>query len=184
MSAGTLYVVLVLVGVAAFFVAMALRAYFRYRGTRVVQCPETQQPAAVRLDAAHAAVGAAWDRAELRLEQCSRWPERADCAQDCLTEIAAAPHDCLVRSILARWYAGKTCVSCGKPISLFTHAQQPALRAPDGRTFDFVALPPDELVAHLDEFAPVCFDCHLTQEFRAEYPERVTDDPRTPVGTR
>ncbi|MBI2221202.1 MAG: hypothetical protein HYU53_08330 [Acidobacteria bacterium] len=172
---GAMYVVLVLVGVAAFFVVMALRAYVTYRGVRVVTCPETKRPAAVRVDAAHAAVSAAWDHTELRLDQCSRWPERGDCAQPCLHEIAAAPQDCLVRSILGRWFAGKTCVFCHKPIALFTHAQQPALRDPDGHTFDFAALPAEDLIARLPEFDPVCFDCHIAEQFRADYPERVLD---------
>lgn len=178
MSTGAVYVVLVLVGVAAFFVGMALRAYMKYRGVRVITCPETQRPAAVRVDAAHAAVSAAWDHTELRLDQCSRWPDRADCAQPCIHEIAAAPHDCLVRSILARWYDGKTCVFCDKPIALFTHAQQPALRHPDGHTFDFAALPAEELIARLSEFDAVCFDCHIAEQFRAEYPDRVVEGRR------
>jgi hypothetical protein len=172
------YVILVLVGVAAFFVVMALRAYVKYRGVRVVTCPETKRPAAVRVDAAHAALSAAWDHTELRLEECSRWPERGVCAQPCIHEIAAAPHDCLVRSILAKWYADKTCVFCDKPIALFTHAQQPALRHPDGHTFDFAALPAEDLVAHLPEFDPVCFDCHIAEQFRTDYPDRVTDARR------
>lgn len=175
MAAGSVYVILVLVGVACFFIVVGARAFLKYRGVRVVTCPETKRPAAVRVDAGHAAVSAAWDHTELRLEKCSRWPERGRCEQSCLKEIAAAPHDCLLRSILSRWLAGKKCVYCDRPISLATHAQQPALRHPDGHTLDFASMQPDELVAHLDEFAPVCFDCHLAEQFRREYPERVTE---------
>ncbi len=177
MSAGSIYVILVLLGVALFFVLVAARAYFRYRGVRVVTCPETQAPAAVSIDAGHAALSAAWDRTELRLEQCSRWPERGMCNQPCLKQITAAPDDCLLRSIISRWYAGKTCVYCDKPISLHTNAQQPALRHPDGHTFDFEAMPAEQLVARLNEFAPVCFDCHIAEQFRREYPDQVTDKP-------
>jgi hypothetical protein len=177
MSAGSVYVVLVLLGVASFFVIVAARAYVRYRGVRVVTCPETQQPAAVRVDAGHAAVSAAWDRTELRLDQCSRWPERGPCEQPCVKEIASAPHDCLVRSILARWYEGKRCVICEKPVALRPHAQQPALRHPDGHTFDFVALKPERLISQLPQFAPVCFDCHVAEQFRKQYPGSVTERP-------
>lgn len=178
MSAGSVYVVLVLVGVASFFAIVALRAYVKYRGVRVVTCPETQRPVAVRVDAGHAAVSAAWDHTELQLCECTRWPERAGCGQECVKEIASAPNDCLLRSILARWYAGKNCAYCEKPIAIFTHAQQPALRHPDGHTFDFNAVPAEQLVAHLNDYAPVCFDCHLAQQFRQEYPEKVTEKPR------
>jgi hypothetical protein len=177
MSAGSVYVILVLLSVASFFAIVAARAFMRYRGVRVVTCPETQQPAAVRVDAGHAALSAAWDRTELRLEQCSRWPERAPCAQDCVAEVAAAPRDCLVRSVLARWYEGKRCAICDKPVSIRPHAQQPALRHPDGHTFDFVAVPPEKLIARLSEFAPVCFDCHVAEQFRNQYPGKVTERP-------
>lgn len=175
MTTGSIYVIVVLLGVAGFFVVVGLRAYLRYRGVRVVTCPETKRPAAVLVDAGHAAVSAAWDHTELRLEQCSRWPERGHCEQPCLKEIAAAPHDCLLRSILTRWFAGKKCVYCDRPVAIAPRAQQPALRLADGRTVDFAAMKPEDLVAHLDEFAPVCFDCHVSQQFRREHPELVTD---------
>jgi len=177
MTAGSVYVVVVLLGVASFFVVVAARAFHKFRGARVVTCPETRQPAAVRVDAGHAAVSAAWDHTELRLDQCSRWPERGTCDQPCLKQIAAAPHDCLLRSILSRWFAGKACVYCDKPIALFTHAQQPALRHPDGHTFDFASMRAEELVARLNELAPVCFGCHLAEQFRRQFPDKVTERP-------
>lgn len=177
MATGSIYVIVVLLGVAGFFVVVGLRSFLKFRGVRVVTCPETKQPAAVRVDAGHAAVSAAWDHTELRLEQCSRWPERGACEQPCLKQIEAAPHDCLLRSILTRWYEGKTCVYCDRPLTLHTHAQQPALRHPDGHTLDFASLRPEELVARIDEFAPVCFDCHLAEQFRRQFPDRVTERP-------
>ena len=178
MSAGSLYVILVLLGVLSFFVVVAARAYFRYRGVRVVTCPETRAPAAVSVDAGHAALSAAWDHTELRLDQCSRWPERGMCDQPCLKQIAAAPEDCLLRSILTRWFLGKTCVFCEKPIPpIHPHAQQPALRHPDGHTFDFTALPAEQLVTRLNEFEAVCFDCHIAEQFRREYPDQVVERP-------
>src|SRR5881394_3546466 len=74
--------------------------WLKFRGDRVVRCPENHRPAGVRLDAWHAASG-------LRLNACSRWPEKSGCGQECLAEIAASPEDCLVRTIAARWYQGK-----------------------------------------------------------------------------
>jgi hypothetical protein len=68
-------------------------------------------------------------------------------------------------------------VYCDRPVALAPHAQQPALRVPDGRTLDFAAIKPEELVAHLNECAAVCFDCHLSEQFRREHPELVTERP-------
>src|SRR4051812_32154834 len=84
-----------------------IRAWWRYRGMRVITCPENFRPAGVQVDASHAAA-TAWGRSpDLRLASCSRWPERAGCGQQCLAEITHAPADCLVRNILEKWYAGK-----------------------------------------------------------------------------
>ena len=175
MNAATFYVTAVFVAIALFFVVVALRAYVKYRGVRVVTCPETRQPAAVKVDVGHAAVSAAWDRTDLKLSDCSRWPERGECAQPCLKQIATAPEDCLLRNILAQWFAGKTCACCDKPVVLTAVGQQPGLRDREGRTYDFAAIPAEKLIADLDQYSPVCFDCHIAEQFRREYPQLVTD---------
>ena len=64
---------------AAAAVVVAARVGFlwwKYRGDRVVMCPENQRPAGVRLDAMHAA-SAVVGHGEFRLSACSRWPEKA-----------------------------------------------------------------------------------------------------------
>src|SRR5215475_12199073 len=91
-------------------------AWLRNRGPRAILCPENQRPAGVRVDERHAALSALKGTPELRLSSCSRWPERAGCGQECLAQIAASPEGCLVRNILAKWYEGKACASCGRPI--------------------------------------------------------------------
>ena len=61
--------------------------YSRYSGSRLVACPENQQSAVVSVDARHAAsTGLRGGRPELRLCTCTRWPERAQCAQGCLSQ--------------------------------------------------------------------------------------------------
>src|SRR6185503_10341548 len=106
-------VVLVLAVVGLYLVVpFAAHAYLRYRGKRIITCPETRRPAAVQVDARHAALTAAISRPELRLKTCSRWPEREDCGQECLLQVELSPEDCLVRNMLTSWYTGKRCVSC------------------------------------------------------------------------
>src|SRR5512147_927331 len=92
------------------------RTLFRYRATRVVQCPETGLPAAVHVDGARAALGSAIGGADLRLQSCSRWPERNVCGQHCLSQIETAPADCFARTLLVDWYRGSSCALCGKAI--------------------------------------------------------------------
>ncbi|HVO79908.1 MAG TPA: DUF1761 domain-containing protein [Terriglobales bacterium] len=65
--------------------------YQRYRGSRAVTCPETHRQVAVNFDALHAAVTGMSARPDLRLADCTHWPERADCGQDCIPEARRTP---------------------------------------------------------------------------------------------
>ena len=168
------------VAIAAVFGAVVLTrlagAWRKYRGQRVIACPETRQPAGVVVDARHAAATALGGVAELRLSSCSRWPERAGCGQPCLSQIAAAPEDCLVRNILAKWYEGKTCASCGRAVGEGEWlAAQPALMGADGISLDWSGIPVDKLQETLAAARPVCFACHTAGTLVRERPELVSD---------
>ena len=137
MNLGLFWVILALLTLAlGYLLFRGLRSYFKLRGKRLVTCPETQKPAAVDLDAIHLARDAAFGTPQLRLSECSRWPERQECGQECLKQIEAAPEGCLVRRIVADWYAGKTCVICGKPVDATEEwvGHVPALLNPEKKT--------------------------------------------------
>jgi hypothetical protein len=68
-----------------------MRVYFRFRGTRMVTCPETHKPAVVEVAARSMGMQAILSEPCLRLSECSRWPMRRDCGQNCLTQIEARP---------------------------------------------------------------------------------------------
>ena len=74
-----------------------LGAWWKYKGRRVVTCPENERPAGVTVDARHAAATGLAKPPQLRLESCSRWPEKAGCGQQCLSQIEASPK--------TAWYA-------------------------------------------------------------------------------
>ena len=83
--------------------------WFTWQGDRLVTCPETRQPAGVALDVKHAvkhtvkhAVIGIGRVPALRLQTCTRWPERQDCGQECLAQVESAPDGCLVRNILTQ----------------------------------------------------------------------------------
>jgi len=71
-------------------ILLTVRTLIRHRGTRVVTCPDTRHPAAIRLDAGHAAFTTATGPTELRVQSCALWPERADCGQECVSQIETA----------------------------------------------------------------------------------------------
>ncbi len=82
---------------AVFLVIPVVSAWRRWQSTRIVTCPENWHPAAVEMDMRYAVVGSIAGRPELRLRDCSRWPERSSCGQVCLAEIEESPESCLVR---------------------------------------------------------------------------------------
>jgi len=177
-----LFVVVLLGIVLAVYLGIALHAWFRMRGARVVVCPETHQPAAVEVDAAHAAVSAMWENADVRLKTCNRWPERKDCDQACAAQIAIAPHDTLATAILQKYFAGKRCAICKRTIDGI-HVAQPhpgLLNVATHETLDWDEIPtqnlPDALATHL----PVCANCQVSETFRRRFPDLVTDRDHRP----
>ena len=67
--------------------------YNEYRGTRTVNCPETHRPVVVRFNALRAAMTGLAAKPQLKLDDCSRWPERADCDQACIPDAARGLSD-------------------------------------------------------------------------------------------
>jgi hypothetical protein len=177
---GTILLVVALLTLAvALFVFRAIpgvRAYFKYRGKRLVTCPETHKPAAVDVAAGEAAIGAFLSAPTLRLRQCSRWPERHDCGEECLQQIEAAPENCLVWNIVADWYRDKECVICHKAIGELHHLDQPlGLVGPDHKTMEWKEVRPEQLRRVFATHRPLCSNCYVTETFRSMYPELVTD---------
>jgi len=153
--------VLVALGIAAKRISAA---WIEFRGQRLVTCPEDSRPAGVVVDANHAALTAWRGSPDVRLAGCSHWPERAGCGQVCLAQIEAAPHDCLVSSILVKWHDGKCCVRCGRPVDEFYWAGgQPALLLSSGVVQEWSEIPAERLPETLEAARPVCFDCYLRE---------------------
>ena len=172
--------VAVLVGLGGLFLfgRRLVRAYVAYRGTRIVVCPETREMVAVEVDARHAALSAPQGRPQLRLDACTRWPERKDCGQECLGQVESAPEACLLRSILADWYRGKSCAFCGRAFGAIAwHDHRPGLVSPEGEFLDWTGFRPEEVLDVLAKHKPVCWDCRVSEGFRREHPELVVERP-------
>jgi hypothetical protein len=180
MNQGLVWIPVAILALAAgYLLFRVLHSYVKLRGKRLVTCPETQKPAAVDLDAIHLAADAAFGTPHLRLSECSRWPERQGCGQECLKQIEAAPEGCLVRRIVANWYAGKTCVICGKPVDVTEQwvGHVPALLAPEKITVYWDKIAPEKLPEVFQAYSPVCWSCHIAETFRREHPDLVVDRP-------
>ena len=93
------------------------------------------------------------------------WPERAGCDQACLAQIAASPNGCLLRTIVASWYAGKSCVECHRPIgTIVWHEAPPAVRTADGRSHEWTDFAPQDLPALFETSQPLCWSCNNVNE--------------------
>jgi hypothetical protein len=71
-------------GMAIVVFPVVRRAYRTYRRTRAVRCPETETLAGVSVDPLRAAVGAAFDRRSLAVTDCTLWPEKRGCDEECV----------------------------------------------------------------------------------------------------
>ena len=176
----TAVLVIGLAVVLAGFAAWRLvSAWWKYRGRMVITCPENQQPAGVSVDTGHAAATALGGTPQLRLSDCSRWPDRAGCGQPCLSQIEAAPENCMVRHILIGWYAGKNCAWCGQPFGeIHAPDRKPAVLLADKTSVEWGEIPAEKLQETLAAALPLCFGCHIANTMRRLHPELVIDRSR------
>lgn len=163
--------------VLAVYLGIAARTWWRFRGARVVICPETGQPAGVTVDAGHAATTAVWEKADIRLASCSRWPERGNCDQPCCAQIEAAPAETRTKTMAKTFFAGKLCAICANRIAPPDAATlQPGFIHPHNRevkAWDEIA--PANLPEAIEFWRPLCANCTLAESFRQRFHDRVTD---------
>jgi len=172
-------VVTVLVAAGLFFgIRYFVRAYVRYRDSRLIICPENGEAAMVEVDAVHAALTSALGQPDIRLQNCWRWPIHRGCGQECLVQLDVAPAECLARGVLMRSYEFKSCHYCGRPfeqVHLLDH--KPALLSPEGKLVDWNEAAMKDLQIVLATYKPVCWDCYIAQSFVRDHPELVVYRP-------
>jgi hypothetical protein len=85
MAAQYYFLIAILLVAGAFIVyrlQIAVRQYRKFRGKMLVNCPETHDPAAVKVAGVREAMATLVGKQHVELNACSRWPERAGCEQD------------------------------------------------------------------------------------------------------
>jgi hypothetical protein len=174
--------VIALIGLLAalyFLVPRVVGAFIKYRGKRVITCPETRAPASVEVDEGHAALTALLGDPELRLKSCSRWPEKEDCGQECLLQVRLAPHDCLARTMLEDWYRGKPCALCSvKFHEIGWSDHKPSILSPEGVIREWSDIPAEQLPNVFETHQPICWACSVTRTLLQVHPEFAVDRSR------
>lgn len=175
METAVVYLIAIILAVALWFgIRRLARSYSRYRGTRIVTCPETNRPVMVEVDAVHAALTSTVGPPDIRLQDCTRWPINEKCGQECLMDLDVAPESCLVSGVLMRWYRDKKCVYCRKGFSEVQWLDhRPALLSPEGKLMVWNEVTLAQLNNVLETHSPVCWNCYIAQDFRLEHPDLV-----------
>lgn len=177
-AVGSMIAILLLAVALCFGIRWLVRSSSRYRGQRIVICPETKQPTIVEVDSLHASLTSTVGLPDIRLKDCSRWPINGQCGQECLTDLDVAPERCLVSGVLMRWYRDKNCVYCR---TSFTEVHwldhRPALLSPAGKLMSWSEVNVDHLSEVLETHSPVCWNCYIAQTFRMDHPDLVVLRP-------
>ena len=177
-AVGSLIAIIAIAAALWFGTRWLVRSLSRYRGSRIVTCPETKRPTMVEVDSLHAVLTSTVGLPDIRLKDCSRWPIKEQCGQECLMDLDVAPEGCLVSGVLMRWYRDKKCVYCSKTFpELHWVDHRPALLTPDGNLLAWNEVTMDQLRNVLATHSPVCWDCYIAQEFRTDHPDLVVLRP-------
>ena len=157
-----------LLGVAI-FAAEFLMARYALGAPRVIRCPATSRPAAVRLESFRAAIARTLGREpKIELVDCSRWPDAANCGRGCMAGITADFDATRLSAQIDRWRASSQCSKCGR---VFCSEGRPRTKvhfvSPNGMVFEWNELPFDWLGEALDCWEPLCGACAAE---RPEFP--------------
>lgn len=71
-------------GMVLVVLPVAAATFLRLRPRKSVLCPQTGRVAGIRVNALEAALASTFDRLPLKVKECSLWPEKGGCAQECL----------------------------------------------------------------------------------------------------
>jgi hypothetical protein len=172
-----LFIVLLLLAVLTVYIVIATRTWLHVHGSRVVICPETQKPVAVKVDVGHAVATAVWEKPDLKLTSCTRWPERAGCDQPCVRQIESEPSETSPKMIAGHFFTKEKCAICRKPIEApSAMTLQPGFMDPaTHKVQSWEEVSPQDLPAAIATRHALCANCTLAETFRQRFPERVTD---------
>ncbi len=156
----------------------SLQSYFRNRGRRTVTCPDNRAAVTVEVDNKFAFLTALRGEEHSRLQACSRWPEKAECDQECLAQVDPSPEN--IERLLQKWYQGKTCAICERALTPADwRRSRLALLNEKQKLFELHHMHLDELPSALDKMSPLCWNCHQEERVRQATPGRVLKGDRT-----
>jgi hypothetical protein len=146
----------------------SLVAYVQSRTPRAVVCPLDGRPAAMRVDAAHAAL-AIVTGSPRRVAGCSFWPGRGRCGQICVEQVRPMPETARLLRLLRRWYAGQRCTLCGGEFGELRWCDfPPTLLGSGGQSRPWFEMTAADAAAGIaaGDYRPLCWRCHVLEGLR------------------
>ena len=149
-----------LLGVAIFAAEFAM-ARHAFGAPRVIRCPSTSRPAAVRLESFRAGLARTLGREpKIELADCSRWPDASNCARGCMADIVRDFDATRLSTRIDRWRATSQCSKCGRVFgSEGSGRTRVNFVSPNGMVFEWNELPFDWLGEALESWQPLCGRC-------------------------
>ena len=91
-----------------------------------------------------------------------------------------SPHDRATTDVLKRFFDGKDCALCKRPIPPMRRGLRPGLWNPTTHVaHSWDEIPKENLSTTLENELPICSDCQLAESFRERFPDLVVDRDRT-----
>lgn len=150
-------------------VALSLQEYYKNRGRQRVTCPDTKQPVEVTVDRKFVFRMALRGQEHSRLESCSRWPEKAECGQECLAQVDPSPEN--IERLLSQWYEGKNCAVCTRALTPGDwRASRLGVLDQNDRLVELREMTLERLASVLDNMRPLCWNCHQEEGARQAVP--------------
>lgn len=77
-----------IVALGVFYVTLPifLDFFHRYRQKRILRCPNTGDLVKVEIDASRAALSSLFGKPLFKVKNCTLWPKRKGCGEDCLKQ--------------------------------------------------------------------------------------------------
>ena len=152
-------------------VALSIQNYYRNRGRKAAICPDNSEAVAVEFDNKFAFWSALRGKEHTRLASCTRWPEKGDCGQECLSQIDPTPEN--IERLMLGWYKGRLCAICARNITPSDwRRNRLALLNEHHKLVELRDLDLHGLQAALTTMRPLCWICHQEERVRQAAPSR------------
>jgi len=142
-----------------------LQTYFKNRGRRPVVCPDDRKAADVEIDRKFALQAAMQGKEQMRVQSCTHWPENGACRQDCLVQVEPTPEN--IDRLLTRWFDGKPCSLCTRPLSPADwRFGRMAFLSDKFRLIELRQIDLDTIGSMSEPTRPLCWKCHQQEKER------------------